>query len=1672
MSVILSVYSKDAFKEFLLPATDNADFTMTLDRELFALSENVDVSLEIIDGDWRICSSNQFKIRWKTKKTQRKDILQDGDVLTLKLPDENEISIVVNFFDAAFCPFRKYDVKNISGITIGKDASNIFCYQNMNLVSRKHAILYNNRNTFIVEDCSSNGCFLNGKRIRKRCTLEYGDMLEIFGLKIMYLEDFLAVRSLNGALKIPEGALREYKERKEAPREDAEYNFGDRNTFHRSPRNIVQLVDSRIQLEAPPTRREVGTRPAILTIGPSITMALPMLLGCILAIYGSQLNNQSAGLFMYTGIVTAVTSAIIGTMWSILNMRYEKKKGAKEEAIRKKSYIEYLREKECEIKKLYDRNSNILRDRYPDAARCCGYDIDSYELWNRNQRHKDFLSERLGLGSLPFQVQIEIPKERFSIVTDELKNRPTQIFNRYKYMREVPICVDLMKHRIIGIIGNREKNGCYDVLNTLIAQIAANNCYVDVKLAFVFDGIKNEESSVLRYARWLPHVWSGDKKWRYVAGEKQEISEILYELVKILRSRASETDRSRKKQVWKPHYVLIVDRPELLEGELISKYVFDTTGDYGLTTIFLTESYEELPNSCEFIIENTEYFRGIYTTNAEEEEKNRIEFDYASPEALEQFARRLSSIVVNEVEHGDEIPNSLSFFEMHGIESAADLKIADRWKKNRTYESMKALIGEKAGGANCFLDIHEKYHGPHGLVAGTTGSGKSELLQTLILSLAVNYSPDDINFFIIDYKGGGMANLFNNLPHLIGSISNLSGNQVHRAMVSIKSENLRRERIFNEYGVNNINQYTRLYKSNEAAIPVPHLIIIIDEFAELKREEPEFMRELISVAQVGRSLGVHLILATQKPSGTVDENIWSNSKFKLCLRVQDKHDSNDMLHRPDAAYLTQAGRCFLQVGNDEINELFQSGFSGAVFDENGFSNAGNIAEMLLTNGRAALIGSHVKFSQKEQVRERWISRIIAMLEQQIEDLDYSLDECEYDSDVQRDLTEKMYRLMQQMSIEYAESKSNSQRLLDLIISYAAVRKMESEDANSRNELIAKRVMKFANENGRALPEKKEHTQLEVVVEEINRNVKSLGYGNNYALWLPVLPTSIVLNGLQGYNEHCFDGTCWKNRKNESGLETMVGLYDDPENQSQQPLNLDIMRNGNCAVLGGSVSGKSTFLLSYLYSLVNRYSADAVNVYALDFSGGLLRCLKEAPHVGGVVTDSEPEQAERLFTMLKKMMVERKASLQKKNGGSEKVPAILLVIDNIGAMRTTTNSKYDEVLLTLLKEGQKYRMYVLASAMNYSIKEIPSGMRDCFGTTICMEMPDKYAYSDSFRTMHLDVIPEGNIKGRGLAKVGESYLEFQTALPVYPEGSESMEETIQAACAQMNTAWDGWKARKIPFIPEKPVASEFFALDECRDILKSTDALPVGYGRKDASVYGIDLRKTYCYMVSGKNHTGKSNLMRIALKSAGDMDSEIAVIDFSGEYEYYTGLVGARYIQTLEEMRAYFLELIPKFKERYQLKKNCIARGMSEEEIYEEMQRFPKLFIFLWDLADFLMLAENPGDKDGPIAPFLSNLFDRGKTLNVFWIAEFNQDKYSKISRLDTYSAFARDGKGVHFGGRVTEQYAFNFDNLTYTERSKSMKPGIGMLSNPEEEGIAEIVVPLNDIRGEQSGKKK
>ena len=271
------------------------------------------------------------------------------------------------------------------------------------------------------------------------------------------------------------------------------------------------------------------------------------------------------------------------------------------------------------------------------------------------------------------------------------------------------------------------------------------------------------------------------------------------------------------------------------------------------------------------------------------------------------------------------------------------LNIQNRWKNNDPTKSLQAPVGLDRQHELFKLDLHEKFHGPHGLVAGMTGSGKSEFIITYIVSMAINYHPYEVSFVLIDYKGGGLAGVFQNketgmkLPHLAGTITNLDTVEMNRSLASIQSELRKRQRIFNEArdklneSTIDIYKYQSLYRKGLVTQPVSHLFIISDEFAELKAQRPGFMDQLISTARIGRSLGVHLILATQKPSGVVNDQIWSNTKFRVCLKVQDKSDSMDMIKVPDAASLKNPGRFYLQVGYNELFAMGQAAWAGAQY---------------------------------------------------------------------------------------------------------------------------------------------------------------------------------------------------------------------------------------------------------------------------------------------------------------------------------------------------------------------------------------------------------------------------------------------------------------------------------------------------------------------------------------------------------------------------------------------------------------------------------------------------------------------------------------------------------------------------------------------------------------------
>lgn len=1665
MSYILSVYSTKAFKEILLPAIDNSDYSLFLQCSLFGFSNDVEINMEIMDGKWRICDSKDYSFTYvNTKEEYKSNILKNGDVLAGNFAKSDVISIIVRETDTSFGVMKKYSLRYLTEITIGNDSSNTFSYNFHNLVSGLHARIIKKGNNILIEDRGLNGIFINSKRAVGTSQLAFGDIIDIYGLKLVFLDEFIAVNTYVDNLKMKEDSVVEYEPLQVLNEEKNEVAKSSRIIFHRSPRNIPKLEVEPVEIEGPPAPKELREVPTIMAIGPALTMALPMAMGCLLTAYASRARGGSSA-FMFTGLITAIGSAVVGTIWAIVNMRHARKTNREDELKRFESYSQYLIECANDIKKKYENNKEALNTLYKPTANCIIYNENSVELWNRNSRHNDFLSHRLGVGAIPFQVEIRVPKERFTLINDSLADRPKMIAESYKMLQNVPVCVNLFEKKLIGLIGGDNRRGCYDVMRVLAAQIAANNCYTDVKLVFISDDSLDDGGEQWEFAKWLPHVWSEDKKTRYIARNRMEASEVFYEITNVLRQRADGSNQfETKKVIYKPYYVLFIENPEFLEGELIASYIANQDENYGMTAILMAQGYEELPNICEFIIENTARYQGMYGVADGENDKVQIQYDIVPSKHMENFARKLSNFEVSEIETGGEIPNVLTFFDMYDAKHLEDFKVLERWKKNRTYDSLKALVGQKAGGVDCYLDVHEKYHGPHGLVAGTTGSGKSETLQTYMLSLALNYSPNDVGFFVIDYKGGGMANLFKGLPHMLGQISNLSGNQVRRAMVSIKAENIRRQRIFSEHGVNNINLYTRLYKNKEASIPVPHLFIIIDEFAELKREEPEFMRELISVAQVGRSLGVHLILATQKPAGTVDDNIWSNSKFRLCLRVQDRQDSNDMLHKPDAAYITQAGRCYMQVGNDELFELFQSAWSGAIFDENEGNVKTNIARMLSENGKTAIIGSHAKIKLKDSQRISWIKQLLTVVWSVAFHKKLDILTCTKDSTLMSKLITAFYEEAFAREIEYADTDYNTNRLNDLINVYADIL-VEDKHSSVVDEEVAKKVIARAILSGKKLPQIKEKTQLDALVEYLDAVAKQYGYVNNLKLWLPVLPTELYLDELSGYDNHKFDGNNWPAASNSFTLDTMIGLYDDPVNQAQNPIYIDLASHGNHAVIGTIASGKSTFLSTYIYSLTNRYSPDIVNLYVLDYSAKMLGAYVDLPHLGGIMYENDDEKVSKFFTMLEQMLLERKKLFQ---GGSFSqyirangtiVPAIVVVIDNVASFRAKTNSFYDDLILNILKEGTNYGIFFVVTAAGFAMNEIPSRMVDSFRTVICLEMNDKYAYGDALRTMHLEVLPEENVKGRGLAKVGDSILEYQTALCIKAEDDYKRGILIGEHCKRMKNAWGGKNARRIPEIPENAMWSDFIQLEDSKEMLTEGRLLPIGYNKKDATVYGIDLAKTYKYIISGKSRTGKTNAMRLMIAAAKAMHGRTIIIDFDSELKQLKN-ESTTYIESSKELFEYFKQISEELGNRSSRKKELLATGISDESIFEKMQEFDKVFIFIANLSSFITGVHKPQDDVANITDFLCNVLDKGNMSNIYWFACFNQDDVAAVTGLPVYTQFIKEKKGMHLGGNLSAQRLLPIDYVPFNEQAKTVKPGVAYLTVSEADDTTQVVLPL------------
>lgn len=824
--------------------------------------------------------------------------------------------------------FTKYLLSSPFSISIGRESGNDICYR-LPYVSGSHARLEGRDGKLILTDLgSANGTFVNGKRIHS-CEVRPGDTIAINGLKILPGKGFLAINNPDGLVSC---SRRLYPFSPEPvpplPEGQEEEEPVASGVFYRSPRFKRDVETARFNIDAPPTPPSGDTTPMMLVLGPSMTMGLVSLSTGFFTLYnvlgsGGSLISAMPSLVMSVGM-------LLGTvLWPILTKTFEKRNRRRKEEQRRKRYREYLEKTRQKIEEEGIRQRTILEENVVTLEDCIDRIRNTRRnLWERTFRHNDFLMLRLGIGSLPMDAEFRFQEEKFVLEEDPLQKEMYDLCLGRHDISSVPISLSLRETPIVGVIGQRAETVAY--ARGLALEIGALHSYDEVKMVFICG---EEEKAGWNFAGWFPHTWDESGSVHFMAYTPSDTREISAFLERRFAARANPEEGGDPL----PWYVIFVADRSLGSQAEIVRQVLAEKECRGFSLIVLYDELRFLPKECAKVVE----LHGADALLYDQEDIYGRSLPF-SPDVYmrgpcRDLAVKLSNTFLQTASSKRELPTMLTFLNMFGVGKVEHLNVLTRWKEHDPTRSLATEVGAGEDGNLFTLDLHEKIHGPHGLVAGMTGSGKSEFIITYILSLAVNYHPNEVAFILIDYKGGGMAKAFEKLPHTVGIITNLDGAAVNRSLISIQSELKRRQAIFQDVSrkihVSNIDiyKYQQLYREGTVSEPLQHLFIISDEFAELKTQQPDFMRELVSAARIGRSLGVHLILATQKPSGVVDDQIWSNSRFRVCLKVQEKSDSMDMLKRPDAAELTQTGRFYLQVGYNEIFELGQSAWAGAPY---------------------------------------------------------------------------------------------------------------------------------------------------------------------------------------------------------------------------------------------------------------------------------------------------------------------------------------------------------------------------------------------------------------------------------------------------------------------------------------------------------------------------------------------------------------------------------------------------------------------------------------------------------------------------------------------------------------------------------------------------------------------
>ena len=513
----------------------------------------------------------------------------------------------------------------------------------------------------------------------------------------------------------------------------------------------------------------------------------------------------------------------------------------------------------------------------------------SARLWERRPGDEDWMQIRIGTGDVTWSPTLL--SEDGGTEPDE---RVATCLRTNSLLVDTPVEVRLRAGCIVGVVGSRPVT--HRVVRALLLQATVHHGPADLALSVLTDQTRD-----WAWARWLPHVTNESGRPR-IAGTTTHDD---------LASQLAEPDG-------KPVSLVIIDDPARLSGRRSPTRRLLSAEATHIGAIVLVDRPDQLPASCTTIIELTDDHGSARLSGRHLDEPiNNLHLDGTSIGLADRIARSLARLDdPDSVADSGILPSRSSLLELLDLERISAANVLDTWDGPEADPPPRAIIGIGGEGP---VEVDLAHDGPHLLVAGTTGAGKSELLRTLVAGLATSSSPDHVAFLLIDFKGGSAFDCLADLPHTVGLVTDLSPVEAQRTLRCLEAELKERERRLRRYGANDLVDYRADMSANDGRPPMPRLVVVIDEFATLARELPGVLDSLVSIAQRGRSLGVHLVLATQRPAGSVSDQIQANVALRIALRLQDTSDSIDVIDRPDAARLPRdvPGRAIIRFGPDE-----------------------------------------------------------------------------------------------------------------------------------------------------------------------------------------------------------------------------------------------------------------------------------------------------------------------------------------------------------------------------------------------------------------------------------------------------------------------------------------------------------------------------------------------------------------------------------------------------------------------------------------------------------------------------------------------------------------------------------------------------------------------------------